>query len=187
MTLGPKQMGEAIIKNLKEKTGKSLEEWVQLILIHELTDKKEIMDFLKSDNRLGHFQALKIFEHHSGKDIYKDPDKLIDQFFDSERTRTLFDHVRSKVFEIGDDITLRPCLIYIPFYRNRQFAVLTKTKGDKIILGLNLPENHTGNGLLEPTSKLGGSERINAKTTIKGKNDLNAMLMDLITISYNNN
>ena len=187
MTLGPKQMGEAIIKNLKEKTGKSLEEWSQRILIHELTDKKEIIDFLKNDNGLGHFQALKIFEHLNGKNIYKDPDKLIDQIFDSERTRTLFGYVSSRVSEIGDDITLRPCLTYIPFYRNRQFEILTKTKGDKIILGLNLPENHTGNGLFEPTSKLGGSDRINAKKTIDGKNDLNAKLMDLIIISYNNN
>lgn len=30
MALGPKQMGEAIIRNLKEKTGKSIEEWIAL-------------------------------------------------------------------------------------------------------------------------------------------------------------
>ena len=53
MALGPKQMGEAIIRNLKEKTGKTLEQWIELIEQETLQDKKEIIAFLKTENGIG--------------------------------------------------------------------------------------------------------------------------------------
>lgn len=43
MALGPKQMGEAILRNLEEKTGKSLEQWLTIIKKKsKLADKKSI-------------------------------------------------------------------------------------------------------------------------------------------------
>jgi len=60
MALGPKQMGEAILRNLEEKTGKTLEQWISIVKKSKLSDKKSVMDFLKITHGLGHFQAQKI-------------------------------------------------------------------------------------------------------------------------------
>ena len=41
MALGPKQMGEAILRNLEEKTGKSLEQWLTIVKKSKLTLMQE--------------------------------------------------------------------------------------------------------------------------------------------------
>ena len=57
MALGPKEMGEAILRNLEEKTGKTLEQWISIVKKSKLSDKKSVMDFLKNTHVVGHFQA----------------------------------------------------------------------------------------------------------------------------------
>jgi len=43
MGLSPKEMEDAIIKNLQEKTGKSINEWLKVLSEENLSNKKEIM------------------------------------------------------------------------------------------------------------------------------------------------
>ena len=83
MALGPKQMGEAILRNLEEKTGKTLEQWISIVKESKLEDKKSIMDFLKNTHGLGHFQAQKIVEHLEGKDAYENTDDFIPKLFNT--------------------------------------------------------------------------------------------------------
>ena len=64
MALGPKEMGEAIIRNLKAKTGKDLPEWIDVVKQSGHTEKKVIIGFLKDEHKLGHFQAQKVVEHY---------------------------------------------------------------------------------------------------------------------------
>lgn len=69
MGLSPKEMEEAIIRNLSEKTGKTLAEWHELLSHTEQSTKKEMKSLLKSGYQLGHFQAQVIvnrfFENRS--------------------------------------------------------------------------------------------------------------------------
>jgi hypothetical protein len=63
MGLSPKQMEEAIIKNLQEKTGKSLHEWLSVLSEEKLSNKKEMKICLKEKHDLGHFQAQTIVKY----------------------------------------------------------------------------------------------------------------------------
>lgn len=63
MALNPNQMSEAIIRNLKEKTGKTLEEWLDEVKETALEEKKEVIEFLKNEKGLGHFQAQEVYKH----------------------------------------------------------------------------------------------------------------------------
>ena len=69
MALTPQQMSEAIIRNLKEKTEKTLEEWLEIISETELKEKKEVTQFLKIEKNLGHFQAQVIFTEFKNKKL----------------------------------------------------------------------------------------------------------------------
>lgn len=60
MGLSPKEMENAIVKNLPEKTGKSLEEWQKILVKENLSDTKEMKTCLKEKYNLGHFQAQTI-------------------------------------------------------------------------------------------------------------------------------
>ncbi|WP_299245233.1 DUF5655 domain-containing protein [uncultured Aquimarina sp.] len=185
MALGPKQMGEAIVRNLKNKTGKSIKEWIEIVEQTKLKEKKEIIAFLKNENRLGHFQAQKIFEHFSGKDKYEAPSTFADKIFTSKKSKELYLFVKSKILEMETDIRIQPCQTYIPFYRKNQFAILTKSKNDEILLGLNLPEDYENTKFSKSSNK--GSIRINAQTLINKKKDFDQEIISAILIAYQNN
>ena len=59
-------MHEAIKKNLKEKTGKTLPEWVSLLKKKGPKDKKDKMAWLKSEQGLGHIQAKIVIKEAEG-------------------------------------------------------------------------------------------------------------------------
>lgn len=185
MALGPKQMGDAIIRNLKEKTGKSLEEWITTVKDEKLADKKEIITFLKTKNGLGHFQAQKIYEHFNGQDKYQDPSTFAKEIFDTKESKELYEFLKSKILEFGNDVRIQPCKTYIPFYRRNQFAILTKSKSGEITLGLNLPENYNNPKFTEQSKK--GSERINAETIIGKTADFDQLVTEAISTAYKTN
>ncbi len=64
MGLSPQEMNDAIVRNLKDKTGKSLGEWIEALRASTSAEKKEIIKFLKEENGLGHFQAQTIYKHY---------------------------------------------------------------------------------------------------------------------------
>tara|TARA_B110000014_G_C19989838_1_gene512669 strand:- start:414 stop:611 length:198 start_codon:yes stop_codon:yes gene_type:complete len=56
----PEEMEAAMIRNLSEKTGKSLEEWCAVLRASGLTEKRDMKKYLKEDHGVGHFQAQTI-------------------------------------------------------------------------------------------------------------------------------
>lgn len=60
MGLSPKEMEDAIVKNLQHKTGKSIHQWQQVLLEENHATKKQMKLCLKEKYKLGHFQAQTI-------------------------------------------------------------------------------------------------------------------------------
>ena len=63
MGLSPNEMEQAIVKNLPEKTGKSLEQWFKVLDDEKQSDKKEMKACLKDKYKVGHFQAQTIVKY----------------------------------------------------------------------------------------------------------------------------
>ena len=53
----PSEMEKAIIDNLPEKTGRSLEEWLAVLRASGLSEKRELKEMLKKTHGVGHFQT----------------------------------------------------------------------------------------------------------------------------------
>ncbi len=60
----PEEMEAAIIRNLPEKSGHSLEEWFAILQKSNLSEKAELKAYLKLDHGVGHFQAQTIVKHY---------------------------------------------------------------------------------------------------------------------------
>ena len=60
----PEEMEAAMIRNLLEKTGKSLEEWCAVLKESGLTEKRDMKKHLKEDHGVGHFQAQTIVKFY---------------------------------------------------------------------------------------------------------------------------
>jgi len=56
----PEEMEKAIIRNLTDKTGRSLEEWFVVLRNSDLSVKRELKEHLKVVHSVGHFQAQTI-------------------------------------------------------------------------------------------------------------------------------
>ena len=68
MGLSPKEMDSAIVRNLADKTGKSLEEWFKVLKDEKLSEKKEMKSCLKEKHKVGHFQAQTIVKYFLEKE-----------------------------------------------------------------------------------------------------------------------
>ena len=60
----PEEMEKAIIRNLAEKTGRSIEEWFSVLRDAGLSEKREMKKYLKEDHGVGHFQAQTIVKFY---------------------------------------------------------------------------------------------------------------------------
>jgi len=60
----PEEMEAAIIRNLLEKTGKSLEDWFVVLKESGLTEKRGMKAHLKNHHNVGHFQAQTIVKFY---------------------------------------------------------------------------------------------------------------------------
>ena len=60
----PEEMEAAMIRNLPEKTGKSLEEWCAVLKDSGLTEKRDMKKQLKEDHCVGHCQTQTIVKHY---------------------------------------------------------------------------------------------------------------------------
>ena len=60
----PEEMEKAIIRNLADKTGRSLEGWFTVLRDADLSEKRELVGHLKKVHSVGHFQAQTIVKFY---------------------------------------------------------------------------------------------------------------------------
>jgi hypothetical protein len=60
----PEEMEAAIIRNLADKTGRSIEEWGSVLRDSRLSEKGELKVHLKEVHGVGHFQAQTIVKFY---------------------------------------------------------------------------------------------------------------------------
>ena len=64
VSMTPEEMEKAIIRNLADKTGRSLEEWFEVLRDSDLSEKRELKEHLKVVHNVGHFQAQTIIKFY---------------------------------------------------------------------------------------------------------------------------
>ncbi len=187
MALSAKEMGEAIVRNLPEKTGKNLDEWIASIPSDMGTDKKRVIGWLKESAGLGHYQAVTIWERFVNRDEYADEQAIERRLFGSEDTvlHNSYRKLREHILALGGDVTSIACRTYIPFKRRRQFAVLAPHKSN-LRVGLALAGADPPMGLL-PAKGLGGSERITHHVDVPVDDALPEHLLAALRLAYSRN
>ena len=55
--MDPKSMEKAMLKNMVEKTGKPIKEWISIVNEQNFSKNKDIINFLKGEHSVGHFYA----------------------------------------------------------------------------------------------------------------------------------
>lgn len=139
---------KAIASNLPSKTGKRLEDWIQLLEASGPASTKDRMDWLKSAHGLGRDTAMTIVEFAEGR-ANPDPHALVDAMYAGPKAalRPLYEAALDLALSLGEDATATPCSTYVPLLRKQTFALLKPTTRTRIDLGLALPD-------VQPTERL---------------------------------
>jgi hypothetical protein len=138
----PQEMGQAIVANLPAKTGRILDEWVELVLAHGQAQRKERVAWLKAEHGLGHVTAEVIVGYAAEREGSAPPpiDDLVAFQYGGPKValRPLYECLAAEALALGDDVALEPRKTMVSLTRGRQFALIQPTNRTRIDLGVRL-------------------------------------------------
>ena len=148
---------QGMMAKLKERTGKTLEEWVREVIASGPATEKERRVWLKEKHRLGTQYAAWIAERAEGKGAEHDSPEAylkaaegwVEAMFAGPRAglRPVYDRLLELGFALGPDVKACPCQTIVPLYRNHVFAQIKPATHQRIDFGLAL-------GALKATGRL---------------------------------
>ncbi|MFO0846332.1 MAG: YdeI/OmpD-associated family protein [Gemmataceae bacterium] len=136
------KMEAAYTANLLARTGKTMEEWVEVVKQEGPATEKERRDWLKATHGFTTNYAWWVAEVAAGKgtgaDQY-DPDAYVEAMFAGKPTlRPLYDRLLKLGLSLGKDVKACPCETIVPLFREHVFAQLKPTTKTRLDLGLSL-------------------------------------------------
>ncbi len=143
-----------MIDNMPAKTGKSLEEWLDVLKTQSFSKHSEAVKFLKSEHSVSHGFANTIV--HLSKDKGEKPSDLVAQQYEKkQQLKPIYDHLQSIIQSFGKDIEFAPKKAYVSVRRKKQFAIIQPSTKTRVDLGLNIKDK-------EPEGNLEASGSFNA-------------------------
>lgn len=181
------------IGELKQKTGRSLEEWLRHIEKSGPKDEKARREWLKSEYGLGSTACSWLAERAAGKgeetsdpDLYlKEAERYVDEMFAGKKAglRPLYDTLLKLGLKVGKDAKACPCQTIVPLYRNHVFAQIKPTTQTRIDMSFAL-------GDMKPTGRLidtGGfakKDRITHRIPITSRKDIDDEVKHWLKVAY---
>lgn len=125
-------------QNLLEKTGKTLDEWKQLLQQQSFSKHGEYMNFLKKEHSITHgfanFITLKFREADAGS--ANTEDLVANQYIGKEQLKPIYDLLIAETSKFGGDIEVAPKKSAVSIRAKRQFALIQPSTKKRIDLGL---------------------------------------------------
>ena len=131
----------AMLENLKEKTGHSLEEWKGLISSQNLSKHGEIVKFLKEQHNVTHGYASEIALKALGSDADSSADAdefIVSQYKGKEHLKAFYDKLMAEIQQFDGDFEIAPKKTYVSLKRKKQFIVLNPASKTRFEIGFNL-------------------------------------------------
>ncbi|MBC8753895.1 DUF4287 domain-containing protein [Kordia sp. YSTF-M3] len=138
---------ETMIANMPEKTGKSLDAWLEILKKQPFTKHSEAVNFLKKEHGVTHGFANTIV-HLSKEDKTQTVDLVASQYEKKEALKPIYDTLKSYIETLGNDIEFAPKKAYVSVRRKKQFVIIQPSTKTRVDLGLNL-KGKEAEGILE--------------------------------------
>lgn len=176
---------QTMIQNLREKTGKSLEEWIEIARKTGIAKNRELINHLKTDHGLTHGYAnlIAIKALETTEQSTATGDDLVAAQYAGARAelRPIYDAIISAVEKFGKDVEISPKKAYVSLRRSKQFALVQPTTATRVDVGINLKG-------VEPTDRLEKSGSFNAmvshRVRVSSKNEVDKELIDWLKKGY---
>jgi hypothetical protein len=131
-----------MIKNLEEKTGKSMADWVAIVKKLGAVKHGEALKHLKEQHGLTHGYANLVVHTAAGSVGEEAPpgDDLLAAQYAGEKAplRPIYDRLLQEVAAFGKDVEVAPKKAYVSLRRAKQFAIVQPSTKTRVDVGLNL-------------------------------------------------
>ncbi|QYK50647.1 MAG: DUF4287 domain-containing protein [Anaerolineales bacterium] len=138
----PEEQLQSMVKNMPEKTGKSLEQWFKLIKAQGLETHGEIMKLLKGEHGVSHGFAntIAIMYRQQAAGGPSRGSELEAAYFSGAKAamQPLYAQVVKAAQALGKDVELAPKQTYMSLRRKKQFGIVQVSSKDRVDLGLIL-------------------------------------------------
>ncbi|MCB1033055.1 MAG: DUF4287 domain-containing protein [Acidobacteria bacterium] len=171
---GAQGMEKKLIENLPQKTGRTLDQWVEAVRKAGQNSEKEAVTWLKGEHGLGTVYATMVARHALGKMAeYEDPAALVDAMFSGPKAhlRPLSDALVSLALNLGDDVRACPGKTILPLYRNHVFAQVKPSSRTRVDLGLALRDLPAEGRLLD-TGGFAKGDRISHRIPLSSAEEI---------------
>lgn len=185
MAKSPQEMEASMIQNLKDQTGKSLEQWIKIAEQSKLAKHGELVKFLKDDHGMTHGYANLVAHKALASDAgsAEDPAALIDAQYAGGKAalRPIYDALIAAIGKFGADVEIAPKKAYVSLRRSKQFAILQPSTATRLDVGINLKG-------AAPTGRLEASGSFNAmvshRVRVSAPADVNKELLGWLKQAY---
>ena len=185
----PSNMMDSLTDSMKERTGKTLEEWVLAVQASGIDplDQKAVRNWLKTKHSVLQNSQWAIADAaaRAGGWVRPSVEGYIDSQYQGEKAalRPIFDSLREIIEGMGEDVSAEGRGGYTPFLRKRQFAAVQASTRTHIDLGLRFKEAPQSE-LLSTKSLPGQSTH---KISLTSLEEITDEVRDLIHLAYEQN
>lgn len=185
------------IEALPEKTGHSLEEWMEIIRKQGPKDEKACRAWLKEKHNLGTNSASWLAERAGGKGSEEDTPEgylqqaeiYVEEMFAGAKAglRPIYDELLKIGLKISKDVKACPCKTIVPLYRNHVFAQLKPATRTRLDLGFALGSMKVPAHLSERMIDTGGFEkkdRITHRIPISSLEEIDDEVKHWLKVAY---
>ena len=187
-------MTQKWIGELKQKTGRTLDEWMKFIKKEGPPTEAARRDWLKQEHKLGTNSAWWLAERSVAKGAETgDPntylqaaEKYVDEMFAGKKDhlRPLYDALLKLGLSMGKDTRACPCQTIVPLYRNHVFAQIKPTTQTRIDFGLALGDTKKTPKRLINTGGFAKKDRITHRFAITSLKDIDEDVKKWLKIAY---
>ncbi|MBL0937742.1 MAG: DUF4287 domain-containing protein [Gemmatimonadaceae bacterium] len=185
----PQDMMAAVISSMRERTGKSLEQWITLVKKSGVDplDQNAVRKWLKSEHGVLQNSQWAIADAAARAAGWKEPsvEEYVDQQYAGPKAglRPIFDKLRAIVESLGDDISVEGRSTYTPFVRRRQFVAIAAATKTRVDVGLRYTKVPKSKLLVESTAP----GQATHKLSLASVGDVNADVEKLLRAAYEQN
>ena len=182
------------LAELKEETGRSMEEWLALVKKEGPKDEKSRRAWLKSKHKMGTNKASWIAERAEGKGWEDTPEAYLqaavryveEQYAGPKgKLRPIYEKLLTLGKSMGSDVKACPCRTMVPLYREHVFVQIKPTTNSRIALGFAL--THYKGKLpkrLIDTGGLAKKDRITHRMEITAAEQINGEVKQWLKTAY---
>jgi len=178
------QAEKTMIDNLFKNTGKTLEQWIEIVKQKNFAKHGEIINFLKDEHGFSYGFANLVAHKSKGSDAgsVEDSSELIEkQYKGKEHFMPIYETLMAEIMKFGNDIEVAPKNAYVSLRRKKQFALLQPATKTRFEIGLII-KGQDAKGVLEviPAANAMCSHKIN----IESEQDITSEVLNWIKVAY---